>query len=107
MKNKLDAESSDGPMKLLFVSKSVLRIQRGNGPSVYMILFKGGARLAATNYHAFCGIRDSKQIVIKASEVQSGDKIWIDSESSDLFIPSQRASYIDENHKVLTRYGWK
>ena len=44
----------------------------------YEIRLKGGKLFCATGYHASVTIRDGVETLVKGSELQRGDRFWVD-----------------------------
>lgn len=65
-------EAKDGVMRLIEV-KSVYK-----RPNFVEIRLKGKRRFACTSYHAFLGIRDGIEMLMRGDELRSGDRFWLD-----------------------------
>jgi len=56
----------------------ILYAHKGMGMDWYEIIFKEGAQLTATAYHAFVVIRDGTVVFLPTNRLKPGDKAWID-----------------------------
>ena len=69
--------AKDLPFVLLPVKSVTARKGFGTGMDWYKIDF-GGAFLAATRYHAFLVLRNSKEVYLPTQKLRRGDQIWVD-----------------------------
>lgn len=65
-----------GPMACLNVKR--IRIHKSNHSMKYYTISFQGAKMAATQLHAFKVIRDGKELYLPTHMLKSGDNVWID-----------------------------